>query len=398
MNSNPKLELHPDAESLSAFAEQALGERERGQILAHLAECGRCREVVFVAQEAAAERMPELAFAAAAAPAQESEVTQKKGARGWSWRFAWVPAGALAVLVTAAYVAHVRQVESYAEQARAASEAAARGAEMASAPETGMKAAPLPVAPGPVAHAPEAAAAKVVKSGPRNGAFRQMTAEAAPAPLEVGGVTARSSSDEVALPGRSKEASPAMSVAAQREAEPAVAATQERQGFAAEALQKRRVATGATEAAVAVKPEVHKAAGGMLAATARSAQVDANLDAKRGPAGSGMTNGPPMKDGGFAFGQAKWVGLPSGLPAVSTMSAQGLTLAVDGTGGVFVSEGAGHDWESVAKQWSGRAVAVRLQTAAAGEGASRSASTIFEIVNDQGEIWVSTDGRNWKAK
>ncbi len=45
--------FHPDAESLSAFAEQALGERERAEVLAHLAVCGRCRQVVALAREAA---------------------------------------------------------------------------------------------------------------------------------------------------------------------------------------------------------------------------------------------------------------------------------------------------------------------------------------------------------
>ena len=66
MNSNPKLEMHPDAESLNAFAEQALGEQEREQIVAHLAECGRCREVVFWRGSGAEEMAPELAAAAAA--------------------------------------------------------------------------------------------------------------------------------------------------------------------------------------------------------------------------------------------------------------------------------------------------------------------------------------------
>ena len=45
--------FHPDAESLSAFSEQALNERERAEVLAHLAVCGRCRQVVALAREAA---------------------------------------------------------------------------------------------------------------------------------------------------------------------------------------------------------------------------------------------------------------------------------------------------------------------------------------------------------
>jgi hypothetical protein len=40
---------HPDADLLSAFAEKALPERDRVQVLAHLAECGDCRQIVFFA-------------------------------------------------------------------------------------------------------------------------------------------------------------------------------------------------------------------------------------------------------------------------------------------------------------------------------------------------------------
>jgi len=53
MKATGQHEFHPDAESLSAFAEQALGERERGRVLEHLAVCGRCRRVVALAREAA---------------------------------------------------------------------------------------------------------------------------------------------------------------------------------------------------------------------------------------------------------------------------------------------------------------------------------------------------------
>ena len=42
---------HPDPDSLNAFLEGVLPEHERLQCLAHLAECSRCREVVFLAQE-----------------------------------------------------------------------------------------------------------------------------------------------------------------------------------------------------------------------------------------------------------------------------------------------------------------------------------------------------------
>jgi hypothetical protein len=43
---------HPDADQLSAFAEQILPDHERLETLAHLAECPDCRGIVFLAQRA----------------------------------------------------------------------------------------------------------------------------------------------------------------------------------------------------------------------------------------------------------------------------------------------------------------------------------------------------------
>jgi len=50
---------HPDAEQLTAFAEQALPRHERERTLAHLAVCGTCRATVFLAQQAAPEAAPQ---------------------------------------------------------------------------------------------------------------------------------------------------------------------------------------------------------------------------------------------------------------------------------------------------------------------------------------------------
>ena len=40
---------HPDADVLAAFSERALPERERSQVLEHLARCGECRDVIALA-------------------------------------------------------------------------------------------------------------------------------------------------------------------------------------------------------------------------------------------------------------------------------------------------------------------------------------------------------------
>lgn len=44
-----RLAEHPDADVLTAFAERALPDRERGSVMEHLARCGECREVVALA-------------------------------------------------------------------------------------------------------------------------------------------------------------------------------------------------------------------------------------------------------------------------------------------------------------------------------------------------------------
>jgi hypothetical protein len=67
------LESHPDADLLTALAEQSLPPNERTQLMEHLAQCAECREVV-----------------ALSLPANEIQPTVNPVAepRGWSW-FAW---------------------------------------------------------------------------------------------------------------------------------------------------------------------------------------------------------------------------------------------------------------------------------------------------------------------
>lgn len=54
-----KPEAHPDADLLTAFTEHSLTPREREQVLAHLASCADCREVVAVAGSPLVEPVPE---------------------------------------------------------------------------------------------------------------------------------------------------------------------------------------------------------------------------------------------------------------------------------------------------------------------------------------------------
>jgi hypothetical protein len=79
---------HPDADLLTAFAEQALSATERDGVLEHLAVCGHCREVVTLA-------LPDSGLVGAPTVA-DSETVQATAIRvksQWNWprppKLAW---------------------------------------------------------------------------------------------------------------------------------------------------------------------------------------------------------------------------------------------------------------------------------------------------------------------
>ena len=87
---------HPDADLLTAFAEQSLVESERGQVMEHLAHCGDCREVV--------------ALALPATEAQSAPVPVHRGGRWLSWPvLRWGVVAAGTVLVTSVGVLEYKQ-------------------------------------------------------------------------------------------------------------------------------------------------------------------------------------------------------------------------------------------------------------------------------------------------
>ena len=107
MNENLQPDLHPEAEMLNAFAEHALSDHEQQQIVTHLAACSRCRQIVFLAQQAAEEELPAIASPAIATPVQTS-------LRNWwsDWRILWIAAPACAALLTIVFLPHPKQLPS----------------------------------------------------------------------------------------------------------------------------------------------------------------------------------------------------------------------------------------------------------------------------------------------
>lgn len=87
---------HPDADLLTAFAEQALPVRERDQVLAHLARCTDCREIAALAGAA----VPEQELVAAAS---SPHIDRRPSRSFWSLRpLRWTAAAATAAVVLSA--------------------------------------------------------------------------------------------------------------------------------------------------------------------------------------------------------------------------------------------------------------------------------------------------------
>lgn len=378
MSANPQSGMHPEAEALNAFAEQATGVRERELILSHLAVCGRCREIVALARKAAEMEQP---------AEMKTPVRSAEGATPWirnRW-MAWGPALAMAGIVTAAVVMHVRRTDQGSEMAKAPQQQAmmerpappenalpvpaeksknrARSAERISQPEPGAAPSP-PLSPGTVATAAFSSQPAGAKA-PLNGAV--------PAASPNQGVTEfaarRSSQSEVSFAANEGAAFSRQEAAPQPPLRQAMAVN-EAQAWAVQA--------------------------------APAAKADRRPISAPAPAAAGS-----MPSSLYAARVMHPVALPSGLAAVSAVTSQSRVLAVDKAGTLFLSEDGGAHWQPIARQWTGRAVEVRIQPPTNLEQAptggrateerapSPVSAPVFEISNDKHQVWTSTDGKTW---
>jgi len=397
MNTEFQLDPHPDTESLSAFAEQLLPDRERQPILAHLATCARCRQILSLAQDSAdAAEQP-----APAAPFLLPSVRKNPLAGS---RFAWGALAACAALVALTVFLYPHPRAAAPEQAKVLSnrptDAPAPlspgpaktppGQLQSSRPKSlptqvpGTKSArPTPSAPAPEQTPAQAQGAATVVS--------TLNASPAPAALaQAGQIAADSAAPKPSIPSTSQTVNVAVDNAAvQPLASPITATMPVRQELPANQMQLKASSVkplGATNASSGAEP--------VPSSSANSQRAFAKM------ASSPLTVTP--EDESIAR-ETLHRTLPSGLPAVATASASHRLLAVDSAGAVFLSEDAGQVWEPVPHPWSGRAAGVQLagaaiQTAAA-QTAGRPVQPIsFEIVTENGVRWTSIDGRIWKEK
>jgi Putative zinc-finger len=388
MNQIPQSDLHPSAEMLNAFTEQSLGTREREQMTAHLAGCGRCREVVFLAHEAALE---EESFAGTTKPVRGESSGMSRGA-GWfsGWNLIWAGGIAAACLVLGVVTLRLLRPAVAPQTATVVT------------PKTApvMQAKEMPPQPPP--SVPDVAA----QSKPRPAPLRRREAKAAPSSVAMGyvlplsvdadsnasaAVISRSQGENLALKSRGMQ-----TFVPQRQVQQAAAAQQFEAGRAsgegidksiAGPMDQRAGQAGLVGGALAAQPA---AASAPVAAAANetvavsSAQM-VTLDAASVSTNQSLT--PETK----AKKKAE-PALPNGMAAISNVDLRGKLLAIDGVGNLFLSNDGGVAWQAVTSQWTGRAVSVRVKKVLGMKVGK------FELVNDRGAVWNSVDGLVWKPK
>ena len=421
--------LHPDAERLNAFAEQALGESERDQVLRHLAVCGRCRQVVALSHEAAQEEeFGQVAAIAAAHPVVQPTAWWKR------WRLVWAPAAMASALAVTSVSVYLRQVEHRNAAIRIAEPSQEKDAAAASAPPPRelAEAAPPPASPAVVA--PAAKTPKARASGATPGSAMPGSRQ-----RQHDGLVLAGKMQSLAQPALDQPA-PAQPPFAQPPAAPInLAQGSPGEGFMSGAkptmykssasmklqtekkeqdLERQQAQAGALHAslfAASAAPAAGTQSTGNSTSQGASDQTAAAAEQPAPRAASAASFGALGQLNSGLLTTAHVSGppyLPSGLRTISIASSGDRRIALDEAGTLFVSVDAGQTWESVPRQWTGRPTMVRrapeshiqqeppaAQASGNQPGAAEpSTPAVFEMVNDAGQAWLSADGKTWTAK
>jgi hypothetical protein len=425
-------QLHPgqhlEADSLNAFLEGALPEHERLECLAHLAECSRCREIVFLAQEPPAAVVaptpvpwwqrwfapfPVLSGAAVAgalavgawfymhrAPAPVPYVVARPG-----------PAPQVApppAVTPAAPQPNATRESSRSERLAKDSEAAPRTArEFADAPPSApVFAAPMtPAAPPPPAPPPKA---EIARSPALNLAvpLPPTPPPAISGPLRLSILHNRSSAGDLSevtgsVTDPSGAAIPKANVTLRQIAGTSSGNTKtdERGQFNLSALppgryelqiaaEGFRTASGQIElqaqdrAVVAPVLSVGSVAETVeVAAASPSIQTSTATSAKAPRAATGRTD-LPTSGRVIAAQDFKKAG-------ATTITRGKLMLTLTSTGTLSFSKDDGKHWKAVKPAWPGKVLELSVRVE------SPSNPEAFQITTDPGSVWVSRDGTHW---
>lgn len=403
MNSTTQSGMHPDANTLSAFAEQLLPTAEREQVLAHMAGCNRCREVVFLAQQAAADEP----VTRSALATTRDEKTHTWWLRGWRW--AWLPAGAFAALIGIVIVLHSRRTGPEAQMARNTISSEAVRPATPTPPVAAAQFAPAPTVsekPHEMRKSQPPKAKDSLEREENKVEPQKQVALGAVAPPILSGPGLAGGAVHGAMRARAPSSSYGGPMANQVQQN----AMPQQQGLNQQnAIQNQRLFEPAQNSNA--KPADKGAVAGLTPASA-SETVTINaapvMDEKRdlpAPAPSAQLSDAAAGARDFEFShataqlkKAAKTALPGGAQALSVASAAGRTIAIDTSGALFLSEDRGGHWQPVMTQWTGKAVLVRNMPGQDRTGLLQTPPLRFELINDKLQAWTSIDGKTWTAK
>lgn len=388
--------MHPDAEILTAFAEQLVTEAERQQVLAHMALCDRCREVVFLAQQAAEPEQPASVL---------SHTSERKMGGGWftGWRLFWVPVAALAGIVGFAVVQHQRH----------GSVPESQMAQNAPPPEPmrdmgAAKAAPSPEPPQQPQHSEARQKAATRERSDKDAVVDSKSLDeknVAPASQKKDLAKEAESLSSVAsnVPGgavhgtfraRAKTAIGGPLLQNQMQAQNNV---QTQQNYTNEDKRSSPLADSANKPVSA--PLQTGSTAQTVAVDAEAAPVPVSPAPSAAPAVPRMevdTLSAGLTEGKLAKAKPGRSALPSKLEVRSSAIAGQRVVAIDAAGALFQSEDAGRHWQAVKAQWTGRPVQVKVRpTISAVGGVLKQSIPPFELSTDKMEKWLSEDGLLW---
>jgi hypothetical protein len=460
MKSMAQPDLHPDADILNAFVEHVLPEAERVRAVAHMADCARCREVVFLARSAA---QPETT------PVMLSEPRP-----GWlssafaKWRVALIPAAALATVGGTVLWVQLHPLMMNRQMAKMAPLSPPQAAVPAPAQNAARK-----IEPPAKQHDELAASQSQSDSTPKPAqAETKPASDRKKTPAPDDGSMAMDNAVSIASPPTGKGSAPgalhldgrsaAMAQSARRPqllAAPPMA-TFSAPGPAPSPEQAQQI----TRATVAQAPVTFAAAPSTAAPPTPSTNVQMSSAALPvSPDFANVATGPAphteisaQQLHGLALmrlaGRPK---LPSGLATVSSAVLLNRLVALDAAGALFLSEDGGMHWVRVHGAWSGKAVEVNAATMTLSQDFFRSTSAqkaqgpeltavstppaaaktsadnpppppappaggssvpvaasikaktkaappvlppLFKLVTDRHEVWISSDGKLWRRQ
>lgn len=374
-----KLMEHPDANLLAAFAERALSGVERVSVLGHLADCARCREIVFLAQEAAGEEAVPMIVPK---PVKSRAVWMR-------WSVAVVSAVLLATVGVTSWKVYEHTQQ---DKTGVASETVAKVM-----PEPQQALMKEKQADQLVSNTSVHANATQVGAGPA------MKLDSAPSKLAAAPIEMKRSEGYSRATGSVSAAPVASSQSAQygfaapqqarsvMEQEQSLGEQKSQKTVAASAYNERaytanyadRGGSAAKAAPQAMKAQSNEAAP---ASVARTTTVEVSADTSQAIETTPNTyTAEVVPDKSLRAKKAE--ARPGGKPLADSVTVGGNQLALDLSGKLFVSTGDGMNWREVKKQWKGKAT--RLTLTPSGDTAV--------LWCDDGHAWVSKDrGESWQ--